>query len=305
MTRELVRYRTLIMDSARWDGFVFRDDDIVISTPAKCGTTWTQMICALLIFQTPELPGRLDQLTVWLDQTVRSREDVFATYEAQTHRRFIKTHTPLDGLPFDERVTYLNVARDPRDVAISMDNHLRNMDMERVLALREAAVGNDDLDELPRFDPPAESTPLERFWHWVEEPDVTNRGLAPMLHHVETFWAVRDRSNIVQLHYGDLQDDLEGEMRKLATRLGIDVPDERWPELVRAATFESMKSRADRTAPNATNSIWKDTERFFNRGTSGQWRELLDDDDLRRYERRVRELVDDDLSRWVHRGPIR
>jgi len=42
-------YRTLIFDSARWDGFAYRPDDIVISTPARCGTTWTQTTCALLV----------------------------------------------------------------------------------------------------------------------------------------------------------------------------------------------------------------------------------------------------------------
>jgi aryl sulfotransferase len=73
-----VRYRNVICDSARWDGFPFRDDDIVISTPPKCGTTWTQMICALLIFQTSELPRPLDQITPWLDQSLRNLDDVFA-----------------------------------------------------------------------------------------------------------------------------------------------------------------------------------------------------------------------------------
>src|SRR6516162_5434364 len=95
------RYTGLIYDSARWEGFVFRPGDIVISTPPKCGTTWTQMICALLIFQTPDLPDSLDRLSPWLDMLTRSREDVFADLDAQTHRRFIKTHTARDGLPWD------------------------------------------------------------------------------------------------------------------------------------------------------------------------------------------------------------
>jgi aryl sulfotransferase len=46
----LIRYSNMVWDSARWEGFELRPDDIVISTPPKCGTTWTQMICALLIF---------------------------------------------------------------------------------------------------------------------------------------------------------------------------------------------------------------------------------------------------------------
>jgi hypothetical protein len=41
-------------DSARWEDFRFRPGgDLVITTPAKCGTTWMQTICGLLIFQDP------------------------------------------------------------------------------------------------------------------------------------------------------------------------------------------------------------------------------------------------------------
>src|SRR5262249_38699700 len=43
---------------ARWEGFEFRPGDIVISTPKKCGTTWTQMLCALLIFDGPVFRSR-------------------------------------------------------------------------------------------------------------------------------------------------------------------------------------------------------------------------------------------------------
>ena len=55
MARDVVRYTSADEDSARWDGFPFRDGDIVISTRSKTGTTWVQMICALLIFQRPDL----------------------------------------------------------------------------------------------------------------------------------------------------------------------------------------------------------------------------------------------------------
>src|SRR5436190_1016654 len=111
------RYEGVVYDSSRWDGFELRPGDIIISTPPKCGTTWTQMICALLILQEPELPLPLDRLSPWIDMVTRARAEVFADLQAQTHRRFIKTHTPLDGLPNDPTVTYISVGRDPRDVA--------------------------------------------------------------------------------------------------------------------------------------------------------------------------------------------
>ena len=59
MRKAPIRYRSIVADSTRWEDFPFREGDIVISPPSKCGTTWTQMICALLVFQTPDSPGRL------------------------------------------------------------------------------------------------------------------------------------------------------------------------------------------------------------------------------------------------------
>jgi hypothetical protein len=128
------RYRAHDEDSARWDGFAFREGDIVISTRSRSGTTWTQMICALLIFQTPDLPAPLGDLSPWLDMLVVPREEVFARLEAQDHRRFIKTHTPLDGLPIDGRATYVVVARHPLDMAVSLYHHSANIDRARRIA---------------------------------------------------------------------------------------------------------------------------------------------------------------------------
>ncbi len=304
MNAPLVRYRNLVMDSARWEGFEFRAGDIVISTPSKCGTTWTQMICALLIFQSAELPDQLTLLSPWLDMQLEKIDDVRAQLEAQQHRRFIKSHTPLDGLPFDDRVTYITVARDPRDVAISWDHHVENMDMDSFMAQRSAAVGIDDLAELmPDGAPPRSGSAVERFWEWADGEAGTG-GLADLVHHLDTFWQARDKSNVVLLHYGDLKADLEGNMRALADRLGIAVPEERWSALVEAATFASMKDRADQCAPGPATSIWRDADKFFFSGANGQWQSLLDGDGVGRYQERVRSLASPELSMWIHRPAL-
>ncbi|MGC1781769.1 MAG: sulfotransferase domain-containing protein, partial [Acidobacteriaceae bacterium] len=135
MTSTPVRYRSDEEDSARWIGFPFRRGDVVISTRSKTGTTWIQMICALLVFQTPELPAPLSELSPWLDHLTVPRADVYAQLEAQDHRRFIKTHTPLDGLPSDPLVTYLVTARHPLDVAVSLYHQGANLNRERICQL--------------------------------------------------------------------------------------------------------------------------------------------------------------------------
>jgi len=295
------RYRNLVMDSSRFDGFAFRDGDIVISTPAKCGTTWTQTILALLIFGTTDLPKPVDILSPWLEMTLRPLASVRDDLEAQTHRRFIKSHTPFDGLPHDERVTYITVGRDPRDVALSWDNHMANLNLPVFLELRGKAVGNDDLPELMAdFQPPAPELET-RFWGWVESTDPDPiAGLPGMTHHLKTFWDTRDEPNVILLHYSELQADLGGEMERLAKRLGLDV--DVTPELVKAATFEEMKRNAAAVGPNQSENIWLDRERFFHKGTSGQWRDVIKtDEDHARYEAAVSKCADAEFSAWLHK----
>ena len=125
MTSSPFRYQSPDEDSARWLDFPLRVGDIVISSRSKTGTTWVQMICALLIFRTPQLPAPLAQLSPWLDHLIVPPEQVYARLTAQDHRRFIKTHTPLDGIPLDSRATYIVTARHPLDIG-SLDRLASN-----------------------------------------------------------------------------------------------------------------------------------------------------------------------------------
>jgi hypothetical protein len=300
------RYRSIVDDNARWDGFAFRPDDIVISTPPKCGTTWMQMLCALLIFDGAAFPAPLGELSPWLDMCTRQLTAVTAAYAAQTHRRFIKTHTPLDGLPWHNEVTYLMVGRDPRDVVISYEHHLANFDFARFLALRAAAVGNADLaaslaPRVPFADPVA-----ARFRIFVADdtPPPTPPTLASVLHHLNTGWQQRGKPNMALFHYADLQADLAGELLRLARVLGIPCSADRARELAPEASLGRMRERAADVTPDASQGAWKDVRAFFRRGGSGEWRAHVSTADLAAYDARVAALVDPELAAWVHGGRL-
>lgn len=299
-------YHSEFQDSRRWQGFPFREGDILIATPPKCGTTWTQMMCALLIFQTPKPPQLLSKLSPWLDMLTRDRDDVVAELERQRHRRFIKSHTPLDGLPMDERVTYICVGRDPRDVAVSMDHHRNNMDRATLDARRAAVAGTDDIAAHRALNPGPQAATLEgRFWEWMQSdapPERTTSNLRGTLRHFECALAARERPNVIVLHYADLKADLEGEMRRLATQLGIEVPETTWPSLVRAASFEAMRAQSDRLIPEGRDGVFKNSKAFFHSGQGGHWRSFFDVAAEQRYRALIGKLTTDEVDGWAHRG---
>lgn len=280
-------YQSHDSDSARWLGFRFRPGDIVISTRRRTGTTWMQMICALLIFQTPELPAPLWHLSPWLDHTIAPPHDVYARLAGQPHRRFIKTHTPLDGIPSDPRVTYIVTGRHPLDMFVSLRHQL------------------DNLDRPPGPHPPGE--PLrESLLRWVGatgDSGAFPESLPLVMWHLSDAWARRTQPNVLLVHYDDLAADLAGQMRDIARRLGITVPEARWPGLIEAATFERMRTRADRLVP-ARHGMFKDTASFFHRGTSGAGREILTAAEMAGYHARAAQLAPPDMLDWLH-SPVR
>ncbi len=288
-----MRYQSDEEDSARWTGFPFRQGDIVISTRSKTGTTWVQMICALLIFQTPDFPGTIGGLSPWLDHLIEPSEQVVARLEAQQHRRFIKTHTPLDGIPVDPLATYLVTARHPLDMAVSLYHQGDNIDRARVREL----TGQPEHQE-----PPHPRRPLHDWLlRWIDrdaDPREEMDSLPGLMWHLSDAWSRRAAPNVVLVHYDNLSADLDGQMRRIAGRLGIAVPAERWPALVHAATFEQMRANADRMVAAAR--ILKSSAAFFRRGTSGAGREILTEQELAHYHDRVSQLAPPDLVSWLH-----
>lgn len=291
-------YTTAGYDSMRWDGFKPRRGDIIVATPIKSGTTWTQMICALLVHQSPELPEPLTRLSRWLDRHTDPIDELLAHFEAQPFRRIIKTHTPLDGLPYFEEVSYVFCGRDPRDVFLSMCDHMKN--------LSEASMA-DIARRAGLAAPPAlPENPNDIFAMWLtlgEQPWMRDGfPFGSVLDLTRTYWEFRQLPNLIFLHYADLTARLDEEMRRLSAFLEIPVDDEKWPTLVRAATFESMKERADDVAPGAHHGEWKKPSDFFRMARMGQWQDVLTPENQELYEQVTRERLEPELKTWLECG---
>src|SRR5579872_3113689 len=293
-------YNTPIYDSDRWQGFHHRAGDILVCTPPKCGTTWTQMICALLVHQSPDLPQPLTRLSRWIERHTEPIETVDAELGAQPYRRVLKTHTPLDGLPYFEDVSYVFCGRDPRDAFLSMMDHFANLSADSIADATQrlgmpAGAG---------FPFPTEPNALFPIWQTAPDQAWTEDGVpfGSMTHFAKTYWAHRRLPNLHFTHYADLMADLDGEMRRLSAFLGIPVNEAVWPTLVEAASFHAMKAHADDAAPGAHLGEWRSPDDFFRRARLGEWREALSAENQALYERLSAERFEPGLKRWLEGG---
>jgi len=295
------RYHGGLADSARWERFRFRDDDVVISTPSKCGTTWMQNIVGTLLLDRPVLGVPIGTVSPWLDMLIRTDDEVFAMLDAQTHRRWIKTHTPLDGLPLHPTVTYIAVIRHPLDVALSDRDHGENTDVGRATELRAAAGA--PVSSAMHADRPTDVVDYLRWFVDNDEAPTGSgpHGLADYCEQVATYWEQRRAPNVHLFHYQDLWEDLSSEMHRVARALGVDVDESRWPDFVNAATLDSMRARAADTAPDAHLGIWNDIGLFFRTGGRRAWASMLTDDDLAHFDERLTELAGD-ATPWILAG---
>jgi len=295
------RYQGFMADSARWQRLRLRDDDVIITTPSKSGTTWMQTIVGMLLRDIVELPP-IGTICPWLDMQIRTEEEIFGLLDAQTERRFIKTHTPLDGLPSNPSVTYIAVIRHPLDVALSDRDHAANMLRERATQMRELVSG--------RFEPATghEEAPEDDGdylrWFIDNQEQATGsgpNGLEDYCQQIRTYWEAREQPNVHLFHYADMWDDLEAEMRRVAVALQIPVDEARWPSFVDAATLKSMRERASDSAPDAHLGLWRSAEGFFRTGGTRAWPSLLTPSDTDHFDERLRDLAGGAYD-WVMRG---
>lgn len=294
--------RSWTTDTRRWAVYRPRDGDIIVATPAKCGTTWMIQIANLLVEQSPE-PRPIWDLSPWLDVRDYPVEELLANLESQTRRRVIKTHTPSDAMPLHDNVRYIHVARGGLDAFMSWHNHVTSY-TALALGAMDAIGLQDEIIARPYPRPPLGIRDFFRAWMTDGEgARLADDMPAARYFAIErSFWADRRRENVLLVHYNDLKADLDAEMRRVSAFLGIPVDERLWPGLVDAARFETMRESGARLMPRGTGTWQKGHESFFHAGTNARWRAVLTPADIALYEDRLARETTPALARWLNGG---
>lgn len=292
--RKTQEVQTRIADSTIWNDFRFREGDIVIATYPKAGTTWTQQIVGqLLSGGDPDL--EVWRLSPWVDMRIPPKAEKLALLEAQTGRRFVKTHLPLDALVFSPRARYIYVARDGRDTAWSYHHHHLSLTQGFRDLLNTLPDGEGSLMVPPPQD-------VREFWHqWLDGQYNPGTG-STYWDHVRGWWAIRDLPNVLLVHYARLKRDLPGEIRRVAAFLEVPVDESRWEAILEHCSFDWMKA-------NAASVIRGDAfeggaRTFINRGVNGRWSDTLSKEEVAEYEARAVGELGEECAHWLATGEL-
>lgn len=290
-TREFQNHH---FDSTIWNDFRFRDDDIIIATYAKSGTTWVQQIIAQLLFNGEE-GLEVAEMSPWMDLRVPPKEIKLPEVEAQTHRRFVKTHLPVDALVFSEKAKYIYIGRDGRDVLWSMYNHHTTANDVWYEALNDTPgrVG-------PAIEKPVSS--IRQYYHeWL---DGNGYPFWPLWENVRTWWAIRNLSNVHFIHFANLKTDMPGEIRKIAAYIETPIDEEKWESILLHCSFDYMKANATKSVPLG-GAFWDGgAQSFIHKGTNGRWRDILEKDESLKYEVRATEELGEECAHWLATGEM-
>jgi len=297
----VIEARSRYFDSTGWNDYQARPDDIIIATYPKCGTTWTQRIVGMLVFESDE-PFPVQDSSPWPDFRLPPPGAMLELAASQQHRRFLKSHVPYDSLPIYEGVKIIHVARDGRDAAMSFYNHKINYTDDVLDTMSQLSLSD------PKFGTPykrTEADPARHFHDWLAgEEDHIGDPACGFWHMEKSYWAARDEPDVLLVHYADMKLDLAGEMSRIAAFLGIEVAEGLWPKLIDAAGFDSMKNNAEKLMPSA-GEIWQGGgNTFLHKGVNGRWRDVYAAEDLALYDARVKEEFPPALAHWIEFGRL-
>uniref|UniRef100_A0A7S2W4G1 Sulfotransferase domain-containing protein n=1 Tax=Rhizochromulina marina TaxID=1034831 RepID=A0A7S2W4G1_9STRA len=262
--------------------FETRFHDVFICTYPKCGTTWMQQICHLLVHGGEQGDRTMYSTCPWLETLVAdpilhereacsySLEDIHAM--PKTRPRFFKSHACFKDLPRGKApVKTIIVSRNPKDTCVSLWHHAREKP-EFNLNGGAPIPGSDGPP------PPVEVCP--DFDDWVKLFLAGEVECGSWFHFtLEWYAASLQDPDILFLRYEDLVKDPAQGILRVANFIGIGREGEVIAKAVENSSMSAMKTKSGVYAGNVR------------KGGAGGWRKKITGETNKLFDQVYREQM--------------
>eukprot|EP00055_Hartaetosiga_balthica_P007254 m.24611 g.24611 ORF g.24611 m.24611 type:complete len:291 (-) comp5676_c0_seq1:969-1841(-) len=248
---------------------VLLEDDAVILTHPKCGTTLTQQIVHLLRHDGNQPDSTMMEGCPWIESVVSDGKLPLADLKKDGRSPMIfKSHASPHLFPGDWRVPrIIIVTRNPKDTMVSLFHHMRN---------KKAFTFDGEWDEFFKMVMEKKVESSDFFdWHlgWFER-------------------FLQDDQRMIWMHYEDMIENLEDAVRTIANFLDISVSDEVIKSVAEQSTLDSMK-----TNPKA-NCEWISGKqgshaKHLRKGGKGGWGDVFSEEQDKLYTEYMNSKLDE------------
>ena len=226
--------------------------DVFVCTYAKSGTNWMMQIVHQIAHRGAGEFAHIHDVVPWpdaMEQRVVPAQ-MHDPIDSPTGLRAVKTHLDQQYVRFGSQPRYLHVVRDPKDCFVSSYHFGLGL-------LR----GFMDVDLSPEV--------------WLEEFMSPRFMFSSWPAHTAGWWAERHQPNVALVTFDGLKRDLEGEVRRIAAFLGVDLTAEELAAVVDRASFASMKRDAHKFVPAMPSLPDRRPAEMIRAGKKGRSRELI------------------------------
>ena len=238
-------------------GYTPTEHDVLVCNFSKSGTNWLMQMAYQIAFLGEGEFSNIHDVVPWPDFPTPNAKrlmlpltNIVVQEKSPVHMRVIKTHLAANTVPYNDKARYITVIRDPKDIFVSSYFFMTGF-YGRVMPIRE--------NWLKSY--LSENFPISFGVTWAQ--------------HVASYWAWRDRPNVLILSFKDMKKDLPGTVRRVAEFMAVDLTPAQFDRVVEKSSFEYMKAIDDHFLPFARNAFPWMTTSMIRSGKEGNSKELI------------------------------
>tara|TARA_B100000945_G_C20397147_1_gene605430 strand:- start:480 stop:1550 length:1071 start_codon:yes stop_codon:yes gene_type:complete len=232
----------------------YKSGDIIVSVPAKSGTTWTMNIIHQIRSGGDDSFKDIYAEVPWVEfkeHPDQSDEELIERWDQMKDLRAFKTHSFPNSKPggfinFRKDLKYIVVFRNPEEALVSFKPFLESHSPE-LFQLWNVDDVRKEICNFDNFTEFFEKCILKGF-PGMPADQIPPGGLVNMFFtsFINSWWPLRNEPNVLMMHFNDMKENHDEVLRKVSEFLNIQPSESEWEQISKYTSFSWMKKNEEK-----------------------------------------------------------